>query len=140
MKHRWLRLLWRAQRGAAMVETALAFPLLALAGLALLQFGIFYHSQTVVTSAVQEGARVAAEEDRGLQDGVDYANQLLRAGLGRSAGDVQLQATDAGYAVAFEARGQMHLILPWAVDAHLPLWARSVVSKEQFRVGPGSGL
>ena len=139
----WLRpvdLLCRRQRGATMVETALALPVLMMAALALLQFGIYYHSQTVVTSAVQEGARVAAEEDMTLQDGVDYANQLLQAGLGPSAGQVHIQATDAGYAVALEAKGQVRLIIPWAVNAGLPLWARSVVSKEHFRVGPGSDL
>ena len=57
------RALARGQRGQALVETAIAFPLLLIAALGLVQFALFYHAQNVVTGAVQEGARVAAAEE-----------------------------------------------------------------------------
>ena len=125
------------QRGQSIVEAALAFPLLLMVAIAILQFALFYHAQNVVTGAVQDGARVAASEDRTLEEGVAVAQALLRAGLGRSAGDVTVSGIDGGYAVAIEARGGLRAIIPWVADATLPLWARSVVSKEHFRVGPG---
>jgi len=130
---------WMAwQRGAVMAEAALAFPVLLMAALGLLQFAIYEYSQNVVTESVQEGARIAAEEDRGVSDGVAYAQTLLQAGLGPSAAQVQVRGSDGGDAVAIQAQGQLKLIIPWAVNAGLPLEARAVMSKEKFRVGPGS--
>jgi Flp pilus assembly protein TadG len=121
-----------------MAETAIAFPVLLMAALGLLQFSVFYHSQNVMTESVQEGARVAAEEDRTVSDGVAYAQVLLKAGIGPSADQVQVQGIDGGNAVAIEAQARLKLIIPWAVNATLPLQSRAVVSKEKFRVGPGS--
>ncbi len=120
-----------------MVEVAVAFPLLLMVALGLLQFALFYHAQNVVTGAVQDGARVAAAEDRTLEDGVVVARALLGAGLGQSAGRVTVRAIDRGDAIALEAQGSLRMIIPWVADATLPLWARSVVSKERFRVGQG---
>ena len=121
-----------------MIETALAMPVLLMAAIGLLQFAIFYHSQNVLTEAVQEGARVAAQEDSTVDDGVAYAKVLLKAGIGPEADQMQVQGIDGGNAVAVQAQGKLRLIIPWAVNAGLPLWSRAVVSKEKFRVGPGS--
>ncbi len=126
------------ERGQSTLEVAIAFPVLLMVALGLLQFALFYHAQNVVTGAVQDGARVAATEGRSLDDGVAVARSLLGAGLGQSADAVNIRGIDGGDAVAIEARGSLHTIIPWVADATLPLWARSVVSKEQFRVGPGS--
>ncbi len=120
-----------------MVEVAVALPRLLMVALGLLQFALFYHAQNVVTGAVQDGARVAAAEDRTLEDGVVVARALLGAGLGQSAGKVAVRGIDSGDAIALEAQGSLRMIIPWVADATLPLWARSVVSKERFRVGPG---
>src|SRR5207249_9001204 len=117
----------RGERGQATLEAALAFPLLLLLALGLTQFALFYHAQTVVTGAVQDGARVAAAADRSVADGVAHAQALLNAGLGRAAADVSLVGTDGGDAVALEARGQLRAVSPWVADAGLPLRARAVV-------------
>jgi Flp pilus assembly protein TadG len=114
----------------------MAFPLLVMVAVGLVQFALFFHAQNVVIGAVQDGARVAAAEDRTLSDGVAHAQALLEAGLGRSAGDVTVQGIDGGDAVAVEAQGRLRMIIPWVADATLPLWGRSIVSKEAFRVGP----
>jgi Flp pilus assembly protein TadG len=127
----------RREAGQAAVETALAFPLLLVLALGLTQFALFYHAQTVVTGAVQDGARVAAAADRSVGDGVTHARALLDAGLGGASADVVLQGTDAGDAVALEARGRLRAIIPWVADATLPLGARAVASRERFRAGPG---
>ncbi len=119
------------------METALAFPVLIAIAVGLIQFAIFYHSQNVVTGAVQEGARVAASEDRTVADGVARAQSLLQAGLGPSAGNVAVQGIDGGDAVAIEARGQLRTMIPWVADATLPLQARAVAAKERFHAGPG---
>jgi Flp pilus assembly protein TadG len=120
-----------------MVETAVAFPVLLIVALVLVQFALFYQAESVVTGAVQDGARVAAAEDSTLTDGVAHTQDLLQAGLGQSAGRVAVQGSDGGSTVTVQAHGHLQLIIPWVGGASLPLQARSTISKEQFRVGPG---
>lgn len=122
--------------GQALVEAALAFPLVLLAALALVQFALYFHAQSAVTGAVQDGARVAAAEDRGLADGIAHTEAVLQSGLGRSAANVIVSGHDDGETVAVEARGHLRLIIPWVSDVTLPLEARAVMSKERFRSGP----
>jgi Flp pilus assembly protein TadG len=124
------------ERGQAVTEAAIAFPVLLLVAIGLVQFALFAHASNVVTGAVQDGARVAAAEDRTLDDGVVYAQALLQAGLGRSARDVALSAVDGGEVVVVEAQGRLRAIIPWVADVTLPLKARAVMSKERFRAGP----
>jgi Flp pilus assembly protein TadG len=124
----------RGEGGQALVETALAFPLLVAVALGVLQLVLFAHAQHVVTAAVQDGARVAAAEDRTPGDGLVHAQALLRAGLGAGAGDVTLSADGDADAVVLEARGHLRLVIPWVLDAGLPLRARAIASKEGFRV------
>jgi Flp pilus assembly protein TadG len=126
----------RAERGQALVEAALTFPLLLLVAIGLVQFALFVHAQGVVTGAVQDGARIAAAEGRTPADGVTHAEALLDAGLGRSARDVTVRGSEGGGTVALEAQGRLRAIVPWVADATLPLGARAVMSKEGFRAGP----
>jgi Flp pilus assembly protein TadG len=125
-----------AERGQALIEAALTFPLLLLVAIGLVQFALFVHAQSVVTGAVQDGARVAAAEGRTVGDGVAHAEALLGAGLGRSARDVTVRGSEGGGTVALEAQGRLRAIVPWVADATLPLGARAVMSKEGFRAGP----
>jgi hypothetical protein len=124
------------QRGQGMVEAAIAFPLLLMTAIGLVQFSLFVHAQNVVTGAVQDGARVAASEDRALGEGMSHTRALLEAGLGRSIDDLSVTGTDRADVVTVEARGRLRLIIPWVGDATLPVAARSIVSKERFRAGP----
>jgi Flp pilus assembly protein TadG len=127
----------RGENGQALVETALAFPILLIVALVLVQFALFYQAEGVMTGAVQDGARVAAAEDGSLADGVVHTQDLLQAGLGRSAGQVAVQGSDGGSTVTVQAHGHLQLIVPWIGGTSLPLQARSTISKERFRVGPG---
>lgn len=121
-----------------MLETAIAFPLLLIVALGLVQFALFYHAQNVVIGSVQDGVRVAAAEDRMVADGVAHAQALLRAGLGSSASEVNVHGFDGGDVVIIEAEGRLRLIIPWVEGAAVPLRARAIMSKERFRVGPAS--
>lgn len=127
----------RSQSGQVLVESALAFPVLLLATIGLVQFALFAHAQHVVTGAVQEGARLAAAEERTLTEGVTYAQTLLQAGLGGSAKDVMVQGTDNGLTITVTARGQLRTMIPWVADVELPLQAQTTMHKEQFHAGPG---
>ncbi len=131
------RLAARRQRGAVLVEAAISAPLLIMAALGMMQFALFYHAQTVVQGATQDGARTAAGDGATIDDGVRHTQELLDATLGQAA-TVTIQGRDLGNVVTIEARGQLHLIIPWVADATLPLQADATMSKERFRVGPSS--
>lgn len=123
----------RRARGQSMIEAAIAFPLLILAALALVQFALYIHARHVVTSAVQDGARAAAAAEGSPDRGQDRARQLIDAGLGRDASAVAVAASGDQRAVVVEARGELRPILPWI--GGLPLHARAVSQKEAFRAG-----
>ena len=50
----------RSERGFAVIETALAIPLVLLVGIGAAELGRAYQTSQVLTNAAQEGARVAA--------------------------------------------------------------------------------
>ena len=50
----------RSDRGFAIIGTALALPLLMLAGIGVVEFGRAYQTSQVLTTAAREGARIAA--------------------------------------------------------------------------------
>lgn len=131
----------KCDRGQALVEVAITFPVLLLVALGILQLALFAHAQHVVTGAVQDGARVAAAADRTTADGVRHAGSLLGAGLGQAASDVAVTGTEGRDTVTLVAQGRLRTIIPWFGSATLPLGARSSVSKERFHAGmPVSGL
>ena len=126
----------RGQRGQALVEAAVALPLLLLAAVGLVQFALVAHAYNVVTGAAQDGARVAAAVDRTLADGEAHTTALLRAGLGRSATVTVAGAQrPAGSPEVVEIAVQAGLqpIVPWLGEATIPLRSRAVMSKERFR-------
>lgn len=124
-----------ARPGQALVELALIAAVLLTLMVGLVQVTLSLHAQGVVRGACQEGARVASggPEDR-LADGVAYAEDLVRAGLGPSASRVAVTGSTDGETVTLEASGSLPVILPWFGGRSLPLSARVVIEKERFRV------
>jgi Flp pilus assembly protein TadG len=129
-------ILGSGDRGDALIETAVVLPVLLMVILGLLQFALYAHAQHVVAVAVQSGARLAAADGAGIQEGVSHTQAILDAGLGTSADNVAVQGRDGGDTVVVEAHAHLRLIIPWVADATLPLSARTVAYKERFRVGP----
>jgi Flp pilus assembly protein TadG len=62
---------WRSESGAEFVEFALAFPLLLLVVLGIMDFGMMFQQYEVITNAAREGARVGVLPN--------YANPVLAA-------------------------------------------------------------
>jgi hypothetical protein len=118
--------------GQAMLEAALAFSLLILAGAGVLQFSLWMHAEGVVTAAVQDGARVASSNGRTLDEGYREAESLLRDGLGASAALVRLEPTEDAGTVRFEATGTLPAIFPWGPVAAIPLHASASMARDHF--------
>jgi Flp pilus assembly protein TadG len=77
----FLRLLRRARRcesGAEFIEMALAFPLLLLVVLGIMDFGIMFQRYEVLTNAAREGARIAVLPDYCPDDATCTANVTAR--------------------------------------------------------------
>jgi len=116
----------------SIVEVAVVFPLVVLAGVGVIQFALWMHAEGVVTAAVQDGARVASSETRTLADGHAAAAALLRDGLGPTALLVNVISTEDATAVRFEAAGNLPAIFPWGPVTTVPLHATALMARDRF--------
>jgi Flp pilus assembly protein TadG len=119
----------------ALVESALVFPLLVSLSLGVLQVVLYAHAHDVLASAVQEGARLSAEDGRALDDGYARAQALIVAGVGGSVAPVQLDGTVQGEVVGLRVDAYLRPILPLPLVGGLPIHAEAWVARERFRPG-----
>ena len=125
-----------AESGQGMVEFALALPVLLVVLIGVLQFGLMYHAQNVMTTAAQEGARLAAQQGSDLASGQARAQDVLLAGLGKTGASFDVTATDTGKTVVVAASGNYPLIFPWVGSRKVALTATATIRKEGFQSGP----
>jgi Flp pilus assembly protein TadG len=59
---------WRSERGAELLELAVALPILLLVVAGIVDFGIMFQRYEVVTNAAREGARVGILPDYAVAD------------------------------------------------------------------------
>jgi hypothetical protein len=128
----------RCSPGQALVESALVLPLLITLALGVLQVVLYAHARGVLTSAAQEGARLAAEDGRGLNDGYVRAEALVTAGLGSSVDPVRLDGRFEAEVVSVSVDAHMRPILPLPLVNDLPIHVEGRVARERFRPGGGS--
>jgi Flp pilus assembly protein TadG len=69
----WLRRFIKNNRGQTLVEFALLLPVLLLILGGMIDFGLVYHEQLVMTAAAREGARVAVVNGDGKTAAETYA-------------------------------------------------------------------
>ena len=124
------------EAGESMVEFALVLPVLLLVLVGVVQFALVHHAQNVVTTAAQEGARLAAAEGGDAIDGEQRARDVLGSGLGQNGDDFEVAAIDDGETVTVGASGEYPLIFPWLGSRDIELDATASVRKEGFRSGP----
>ena len=71
----------RGDSGAAVVDFAMVGALLTVLFLGVLQLGLALHVRNTLTAAAAEGARYAANADRGTDEGVAWTRELVAATL-----------------------------------------------------------
>jgi len=120
-----------------LVESALVLPLILTLSLGVLQVVLYAHARDVLTSAAQEGARLAAEDGRGLDEGYARARALIAAGLGTSVDPVRLDGGADDELVAVQIDAAMRPILPLPLIYDLPIRAVGRVARERFRPAGG---
>ena len=119
----------------ALVEFALVLPLVLALSLGALQLVLYAHAHDVVLSAVQEAARLSAEDGRSLDDGYARARELVAAGLGGALDAAQLTGSMNADSVQVRLDGSLRPILPLPPGDGLPLHAEARMSRERFRPG-----
>jgi|SRR5688500_14178261 Flp pilus assembly protein TadG len=70
----------RAQRGQAMIETALTLPLLLLLSVSVFEFGRAFQYWQILTNAAREGARVAVLPGTGSDDVTERVAAYIEGG------------------------------------------------------------
>jgi Flp pilus assembly protein TadG len=80
----------KRERGAALLETALALPMVLLVAVGIFEFGRAYQTWQVLTNAAREGARVAVLP--GANDGIVSARAIsyMQAGQLREAANATI--------------------------------------------------
>ncbi|MBV9174356.1 MAG: pilus assembly protein [Chloroflexi bacterium] len=124
--------------GQSLVESALVFPMLILLSLGVIQVMLYAHARDVLSSAAQEGARLAAEDGRGADEGISRAQDLVSAGLGTSIEPVLVHISVTPDLVDLRIDSELRPILPLPVAGGLPLHAEARVAAERFRPAGGS--
>jgi hypothetical protein len=131
-------MLRRARRtpSQALVESALVFPLLILLSLGALQVILYAHARDVLLSAAEEGARLAAEDGRSLDEGLARCQALITAGLGSSLEPVRLNGQLGPEMVELQVDSALRPIVP--VAGGLPLHVSGHAARERFRPAGGA--
>jgi TadE-like protein len=120
-----------------LVETALVLPLLLVASLGVLQFALYEHARDVLAGAAQEGARLAAEDGRTLDQGYRRVRDLAAAGLGTAIEPFEPAGSRGDEVVLISLDTQLRPILPLPVQGGLPIHVEASVARERFRPGGG---
>jgi Flp pilus assembly protein TadG len=124
----------RGHRQAAqgLVEAAYGAILLVVVLGLVLNVALWGYAQNVATAAVQDGARVAAAQGGDLAHGSTRAQELLTAGLGPSASQVTVVASDDGQSVIFAAHGQWSVATGPGLAVGFPIAAESRMLKHEW--------
>jgi len=72
---------WRSERGQALLETALALPIVLLVSVGIFEFGRAYQVFQVMTNAAREGARLAVIPGATDSDVTARVQNYLTAGM-----------------------------------------------------------
>lgn len=123
----------RGERGSVAVELAIVAPALMLLVLGVLQFGLWYHAQSVVETAALEGARVAAAEDGTAVAGRTRALEVLQEGLGQAAEDEGATVLIGQDAARVEVTAQLPGLLPIPGLRSFSLSSEATAFRERFR-------
>ncbi len=80
---RFIKKMIRNRRGQALVELALALPLIILLVMGTIEFGRIFHSYLLITNASREGARIAitGASDTEITDKINEVTLTLGSGV-----------------------------------------------------------
>ena len=113
-----------------MTATVVMVPVVLMAVLFVVQFGLAYHARQVLAGATQDGAAAAARLDAGPADGAALAGQLIDAAAGNLLADIAVSSDRSNDTVTVRASGRVVSVLPM-VDG-ITVRAASTAKVETF--------
>ena len=114
-----------AEGGAAVVEFVLVSAVAVVLAMSLAQLGLFLWERNALMGSLSEGARVAATEDRTVDDGRRVASELLRRSAGARVADaVLIHGTDTAGVVVLRAEGTLPSFVPGVPGLPVRMTAR----------------
>ena len=122
----------RDERGSATTSIVVLFPVLIVMFMALVQWGLYFHAQSLVDAAAQDGSR-AAQDARGTSDdGRAVADQLLANATGSGLLEtVTVEINDINGSIRATVRGHVRSLVPLP-GFDLTVEGVSEGSKERF--------
>ena len=96
-----------------MTATVVLVPVVLMAVLLVVQFGLAYHARQVLAGATQDGAAAAARVDAAPSEGTALAEQLIDAAAGNLLHEVAVSFDSADGTVRVQASGRVVSLLPF---------------------------
>ena len=88
-------------------------PLILLAMLFVVQYGLAYYARQVLAGATQDGASAAARQDSSPESGAALAEDLIGEGGGSLLDSYSASATSDGETITVAASGEVVSLLPF---------------------------
>jgi Flp pilus assembly protein TadG len=120
----------RDERGDETIEAVLVTPVLLLAIMVVIQFGLWYHASHVAEAAAQQGAGVARLEGATAADGRTNAQQFMVDAAAALVEHVSVTSTRDNQTARVVVDGTVHSIVP-GLNLHVHGEATSPI--ERFR-------
>lgn len=101
------------ERGSAAASYVLLFPVLLVMFMSLVQWGLYFHAQSLVDAAAQDAARATQDAGGTADDGRAVADELLADA--RSSGlleNLDVTIDDAGGLVRASVNGRVRSLVP----------------------------
>lgn len=103
----------RDQSGSATASFVVLFPVLLVMFMALVQWGLYFHAQSLVDAAAQDGSRATQDSGGTLVDGRAVADQLLSdATASGLLENVTVDIDDINGMVRATVRGRVRSLVP----------------------------
>jgi Flp pilus assembly protein TadG len=103
----------RDERGSSTATAVIMFPILLVILMTLVQWGLYFHAQSLADAAAQDAARAAQGIDGTPADGEAVADALLyRARQSGLLQDITVEVTSISGTVRAEVTGQVRSLVP----------------------------
>lgn len=105
--------MWRDESGSATVSYVVLFPVLLVVFMALVQWGLYFHAQSLVDAAAQDATRATQDAGGTIDDGRSVADELLADA--RASGlleDLAVDIDDSAGSVRAAVTGRVRALVP----------------------------
>ena len=101
------------ERGSATATYVVLFPVLLVVFMALVQWGLYFHAQSLVDAAAQDAARATQDAGGTVDDGRAVADDLLADARGSGLlEDIDVAVDDDGAVVRATVNGRVRSLVP----------------------------